>query len=132
MGEGIVKFLQDTCNEVRNKHDFEIMMREQELGIHILIKALIFNKIKDERIIQTVQKYYDLKRSEVEIKIQYVKNVDIKVDELVQFMNENLDFTIEEAWKWVWVNKIDEKINDNKSFSQLSSKALWEQLNKWP
>ncbi len=129
MIDRVIGYVKDIWYETRNKHDLEVALEERKVGLRVLIESLFENNIKEENIIQTVQKHYDLKLSEITKEMSYVKNVCIPVNNLGRYMVSDLGYSFEKAREWIITNGVEEKISENINLSQLTSKELWKKFN---
>lgn len=107
-------------NDIQNRAENNgYVQEERERGIRILTSALYENKVADDQIIRSLQKYYQVTEADAEEKLRFEKTIEYPCRKLHDYLMREEGFTHEEANNFIFEHNIPEILKNNK--------GLWKQ-----
>lgn len=131
--EKIVSFFgesgRDVLASIINDEVNEAVQREREREIKYATAALYEAHLKDDVIIQLLQKYWNLEKYQAIESLRIEKTVKAPKKNLINFMREQGYKTLE-IKDFIKANRVEEKLEANSTLWQLTPEKLMKEVTK--
>lgn len=115
-------FLEGTRDEIRK--------REDEAGLDKMVAALYDANIKDETILNLLQKYYQINRNEGQEILRVEKIIAHPCRKLEEYLMNKELMSKEEAIDFIKRNNVEQMLYQNKTLCKLSTEDLFDEIEK--